>query len=76
MFSNFTRNRAVMRWLDQVLTSPFGFVLGAGIKLAGTGAVLWAIKGLISHRSVVQALKSLFAALSAMAGSLGPGGIS
>ena len=76
MFTNFTRNRAVMRWLDEILANPSGFMFQTGGKLVGTGIVLWAIEGLISHRSVVQALKALFLGLSTLAGSIGSGGIS
>ena len=72
MVSNLIRNRALMKWLDEALSSPFGFIFMTAFKLVVPGAVLWAIHGLLQHRSVVLALKALWEAVRVMGSQVGP----
>lgn len=72
MVSNLIRNRAFMKWLDEALKNPFGFIFVTAFKLIAPGAVLWTINGLVQHRSVVMALKALWGAFRFFVETQGP----
>jgi len=71
MATNLIRNRAFMKWLDEALSNPFAFIFMTAFKLILPGIVLWAICGLIQHRSVVLALKALWEAVRLMGSQIG-----